>query len=205
MDYDIDAIGPDGVKAVELWVTNDAANSWQKLTNDEDLRSPVDVIVNEEGIFGFRIRVVSNDGLSSRQPRSGDPADVWVNVDTTLPLAEITAAPYGNASDAGKLMIQWKANDSNMALRPIRLQFSPNPQGPWTTIEDGIRNTGEYAWKPSVETPDQVYLRMEVRDEAGNVRVHMPNRPIDISGLIPRGHIRGITPIVPKAPANQGT
>ncbi len=207
MEYDIDAVGPEGIKDVELWATSDGANSWQKLTTDQDLRSPVDVIVVNEGIFGFRIRVVSNDGLSSRQPRANDPADVWVNVDTTLPQAEITAAPYGNASDAGKLMIQWQASDTNLALRPIRLQFSPHPQGPWTTIEEGVRNESEYGWKPSVETPDQVYLRLEVRDEAGNIGVHMPNHPIDISGLIPRGHIRGITPIAPPTDAstNQGT
>jgi hypothetical protein len=200
LEYEIDAVGPEGVRDVELWVSQDGADSWRKLTHDEDRRSPVDVTVAGEGIFGFRIRVVSNEGLGSRPPRSGDPADVWVNVDTTIPHAAIIAAPYGNAADAGRLMIQWRATDNNLSLRPVRLLYSPHPQGPWTTIEDGIRNDGEYAWKPAVDTPDQVYLRLEVRDEAGNVGVHQPDRPIDISGLIPRGHIRGITPILPPKP-----
>jgi hypothetical protein len=125
---------------------------------------------------------------------------MWVNVDVTLPRAQITSAPYGNAGEAGKLIIQWTASDANLALRPIRLQYGPNPNGPWTTIEDGLRNEGEYAWKPTADIPDQVWLRLEVRDEAGNVCVHQPELPIDISGLIPRGHIRGITPIAPASP-----
>ncbi len=195
LDYEIDAIGPEGIRAVELWMTTDGGNSWRRTTNDEDQRSPVNVQVETEGIVGFRVRVVSNEGLSAREPRRGDPADMWVNVDTTLPEAAITGAPYGTASDAGKLVIQWRASDANLALRPIRLRYSPQPDGPWTTIEDGLRNEGEFVWKPAVDTPDLVYLRLEVRDEAGNIRVDQPTHPVDISGLIPRGHIRGLTPI----------
>lgn len=195
LDYDIDAIGPEGVKEVELWVTRDGGNSWRRLTTDQDRRSPVNVAVESEGIFGFRILVISNEGLRARQPRSGDPADMWVNVDTTKPSVQITAVPYGRGQDAGRLLVQWRASDTNLKLRPAKLSYSSGPQGPWTTIEDGIRNEGQYAWKPGADIPDKVYLQLELRDTAGNVGTHRLNRPIDVSGLIPRGHIRGITPI----------
>ncbi len=195
LEYDIDAIGPEGVKTVELWMTSDGGSNWRRWATDEDRRSPVNVEVEAEGIYGFRILVVSNEGLRARQPRRGDPADMWVNVDTTRPQAQITAVPYGRGPDAGRLLVQWQASDANMALRPVRLQFSPVASGPWTTIDNGIRNTGEYAWKPNVDVPDRVYLRLEVRDDAGNVQVHQLNRPIDVSGLLPRGHIRGLKPI----------
>jgi hypothetical protein len=196
LEYDIDAIGPEGVRSVELWITGDGGTTWRRVSIDEDQRSPMDVAVDSEGIFGFRIRVVSNEGLSAREPRRGDPADMWINVDTTSPTASLTAAPYGTAEDAGRLVIQWQASDANLALRPVRLSYSPQPNGPWTTIEDGIRNEGQYLWKPALDTPELIYLRLEVRDEAGNVTVDQPNHPVDISGLIPRGHIRGIVPIV---------
>jgi hypothetical protein len=195
LEYDIDAIGPEGVQAVELWITRDGGNSWRRLSTDEDRRSPVDVNVDEEGIYGFRILVISNEGLRARQPKSGDPADLWVNVDITSPTARITAVPYGRGPDAGKLLVQWRAADTNLRMRPVRLLYSPSAQGPWTTIEDGIRNQGQYAWKPGAEVPDQLYLKLEVRDVAGNVGVHQLNRPIDVSGLIPRGHIRGVRPL----------
>ena len=196
LDYDVDAIGPEGVKQVELWMTSDGGNSWRRTTTDDDLRSPVDVETGAEGIFGFRIRVISNQGLSARPPQRGDPADMWVNVDTTMPRSSITAAPYGNGSEAGQLVIQWQASDDHLAVRPVCLKYGSSPRGPWTLIREGLRNSGEFAWKPDVKTPDQVWLRLEVRDQAGNVSVHMPDRPVDISGLIPRGHIRGLTPLV---------
>ncbi|MGI9515665.1 MAG: hypothetical protein ACR2NP_01355 [Pirellulaceae bacterium] len=204
LEYDIDAIGPEGVKTVELWMTSDGGNSWRRWTTDDDRRSPVNVEVEAEGIYGYRILVVSNEGLRARQPRRGDPADMWVNVDTTRPQAQITAVPYGRGEDAGRLLVQWQASDANLVLRPVRLQFSPVASGPWTTIENGIRNTGQYAWKPAADVPDRVYLRLEVRDAAGNLQVHQLNRPIDVSGLLPRGHIRGLKPIGGEPAAGRG-
>ncbi len=202
LDYDIDAVGPEGVRAVELWVTSDAGKNWRRWDTDNDLRSPINVQLDTEGIFGFRILVVSNAGLRTKTPRSGEPADMWVNVDTTQPDAKITGAPYGRGAHAGKLLIHWQASDTNLALRPIKLQFSPRSSGPWTTIKDGLRNQGEYVWKPGMDIPDQIFLRLEARDTAGNVRVHQLASPIDVSGLIPRGHIRGITPIPSPSPEN---
>ena len=195
LEYDIDAVGPSGAKAVELWMTPDGGNSWSRMAIDEDLRSPVNAVVEREGIYGFRILVIGNDGLRARQPKNGDPADMWVNVDTTLPTVNIKAVPYGRGQDAGNLLVQWTASDANLRMRPIKLSWSTTAQGPWTTIEDGIRNTGQYAWKPAANVPDQVYLKLDVRDVAGNTASHQLNRPIDVTGLLPRGRIRGITPV----------
>ncbi len=199
LDYDIDAIGPEGVKEVELWITRDAGRSWRRHAKDDDQRSPVNVEVDGEGIFGFRILVVSNEGLRARRPKNGDPADIWVNVDTTKPRAQITNVPFGRGQQAGRLLVQWQVSDINLRMRPVKLSYSPNPRGPWTTIEDGIRNEGQYAWKPGVDIPDKVYLQLEAKDVAGNAAVHRLDRPVDVSGLLPRGHIRGITPL--KEPA----
>jgi len=168
---------------------------------DEDLRSPVNAVVEREGIYGFRILVIGNDGLRARQPKNGDPADMWVNVDTTMPSVQIKAVPYGRGKDSGNLLVQWTASDANLRMRPIKLSWSTSAQGPWTTIEDGIRNSGQYAWKPAATVPDQVYLKLDVKDVAGNTATHQLNRPIDVSGLLPRGHIRGITPI-PELPSS---
>lgn len=201
LEYDIDAVGPSGAKAVELWMTPDGGSSWSRMAIDQDLRSPVDAIVEREGVYGFRILVIGNDGLRARQPKNGDPADMWVNVDTTMPSVQIKAVPYGRGQESGSLLVQWTASDANLRMRPIKLSWSTSAQGPWTTIEDGIRNSGQYAWKPDATVPDQVYLKLDVRDVAGNTATHQLNRPIDVSGLLPRGHIRGITPI-PELPTS---
>ena len=107
----------------------------------------------------------------------------------------ITSAPYGDTTEVGKLIINWQARDQALQLRPITLQYSRAPSGPWTNIESGLRNEGRYVWKPALQTPDKVYLRIEALDDAGNKGVFQTDQPLDISGLKPRGHIRSVRPI----------
>ena len=194
LDYSIDAVGPQGVEKVELWVTRNGGRDWTLWTSDEDLESPMLVEVAEEGIYGFRIVIVGKNGLTSQSPRNGDPADLWVGVDTTTPVAEITSAAYGKDQYAGHLDIRWTATDSGFGARPITLLFSDRSQGPWTTVASGLPNTGRYHWRVDSRVPDQFYLRMEVRDEAGNLCVAELTEPIRSAGLTPRGRIRNVEP-----------
>jgi hypothetical protein len=192
LDYSIDAVGPQGVEKVELWATRNGGQDWKLWAVDEDRTSPMLVEVQEEGIYGFRIVIVGKNGLTSQTPRPGDPADLWVGVDTTPPVAEITSATYGKAEWAGHLDIQWTASDSGFGARPITLLISESARGPWTTIASGLPNTGQYHWRVDSRVPDQFYLRMEVRDEAGNLAEVQLSEPIRSAGLTPRGRIRNI-------------
>jgi hypothetical protein len=168
---------------------------WQRFGVDEDRRSPFPIELEEEGIYGFRIVVQSGNGLAGDVPRSGDPAEVWVGLDQTPPRAEITSARYGRGQEVGTLSIFWEAADAALHPRPITLLFSDNPQGPWTAFAAGLPNEGRYDWQVDGRVPAQIYLRLEVRDEAGNVAVHQIDRPIANDGLVPRGRIRGIQPL----------
>ena len=56
----------------------------------------------------------------------------------------------------------------------------------------GLANSGKYLWPIDSRVPQQIYLRLEVRDEAGNVGEHQLIDPINIEGLTPRGRIRGL-------------
>jgi hypothetical protein len=195
LSYDVDAVGPSGVAEVQLWATADGGQTWRLWGTDDDLRSPFDVVVEEEGIFGFHVVVVGRNGLAGRKPRTGDLADIFVGVDTKSPVAKLTAAAYGDGNQAGKLLIRWEASDTYMDARPITLKFSENPAGPWTVIASALPNTGEYAWPADAQVPAAVYLRLEARDEAGNVAVDQLTEPVRIDGLAPRARIRAIQPI----------
>lgn len=195
LNYDIDAIDPSGVGQIDLWMTRDRGRSWKLWGQDPDSVSPFPVEVNDEGIYGFRIVVRSVDGLAGRGPSSGDSADMWILVDSSAPLVKITSVPYGRGDEAGQLIINYVASDANLALRPIQLQWSTNPDGPWTTIEKSLRNDGRLAWKPARNTPERIFLRVEAIDRASNVGVHELPQAIDISGLIPRGTIFGVVPV----------
>ena len=195
LDYSIDAIGPMGVEKVELWVTRNGGRDWDLWGVDEDRESPFLVEVEDEGIYGFRIVIVGKNGLASQSPKSGDLADLWVGVDTTSPIAEITSAAYGTGAYAGHLDIQWRAMDDHLGARPITLQFSERRNGDWTTIASGLPNTGQYYWRVDSRVPKRFYLRLLVRDEAGNETVDQLDRPIESAGLTPKGRVRGFEPL----------
>jgi len=195
LDYSVDAVGPAGVEKVELWVTRNGGRDWDLGWVDEDRESPLLVEVENEGIYGFRVVIVGKNGLASQTPRAGDLADLWVGVDATKPIAEITSAAYGSGAYSGQLDIRWTALDDHLGNRPVTLSFSEKPDGPWTPIASGLPNTGQYLWRVDSRVPAQFYLRLEVRDEAGNVAVHLLDEPLQSAGLTPKGSVRGFAPL----------
>lgn len=194
LDYEIDPLGAAAVARVELWGTADGGRTWKHWQNDADQTSPLDLEVEQDGIYGFRIVIIGSNELSSAPPQPGDPADLWVGVDTSEPTARLTAAIYGEGEHAGQLDIRWQAIDVWFTDRPITLQFSEHPQGPWITIAAGLPNTGQYFWSVDPRIPRQIFLRIEACDEAGNVAQHQISQAISTAGLIPQGRIRGLRP-----------
>jgi hypothetical protein len=194
LDYDVETVGPDGVSAVELWGTSDGGRTWAKWGDDPDRNSPFDVEVNNESTYGFRIVIVGKSGLATSAPQSGDAADIWVGIDATRPTAHLTGAAYGQGEAAGKLDIRWEASDGNLGPRPITLAISDRPDGQFTPIAAGLPNVGQYSWEFDPRSPRQIYLRLEVRDEAGNIAIDQLTEPIKVEGLEPKGRIRGFNP-----------
>ncbi|MFV2067740.1 MAG: hypothetical protein ACC645_12270 [Pirellulales bacterium] len=194
LEYDVESVGPAGIAEVQLWGTRDGGRSWKLWLTDDDKHSPLDASVPAEGVYGFRVVVVGNNGLVGKKPAAGDLADLWIGVDTTPPTVRLTSAIYGEGRFAGQLDIRWVANDQWFSDRPVTIQFSENPQGPWSTIASGIPNTGQHYWSVEPRIPQKVYLRIEVRDLAGNVSHHQLTQPVSTTGLVPQGHIRGFRP-----------
>ncbi len=189
--YEVESVGPSGVAQVELYVTQDNGNTWEAYGIDTDSISPFPVEAPGEGLFGFRIVVTSKDGLVGQRPQPGSPADIWIDIDLTKPQGDIQSWQHGKGSEAGKLVINWTAQDSRLHERPITLKYAENAQGPWKVIAEGLPNDGNYAWRITSNTPRVAYLRMEVRDRAGNVLVVQPPNPADLGGISPRGRING--------------
>jgi hypothetical protein len=200
LDYELDAVGNSGVAKVELWGTRDGGRHWQRFSQDDDNRSPIVATVVAEGLYGFRVVVESGNGLASETPRDGDLPEVWINVDLTKPTARITATDV--AHEQGELAIRWEAGDASLEPRPVSLWYSDQPHGPWTPIASGLENTGSFVWRLDNHVPEQVYLRLEVRDEAGNVGMDETRTPLLIDRQRPQGRIRGVRPMASPAAAS---
>jgi hypothetical protein len=195
LDYELDAVGPRGVHEVQLWGTTDYGKTWTNWKLDDDLQSPIDVQVEREGMYGFRVVIVGRNGLSTPAPNPGEPADVWVGVDVTKPAVRITSAIYGEGIHAGELDMHWLASDEALGERPVTLMFSERPDGPWTTIAAGLPNTGQYFWKVDANIPQKIFLRLEVYDDAGNLGDHQLVEAVNTRGLIPKAFIRSVRPV----------
>ena len=194
LDYAVEAVGPEGIAEVELWGTSDGGKTWAKWGTDPDRTSPMEVEVSRETAYGFRVVIVGKNGLVGNRPSSGDEADIWIEIDVTRPAARITAAAYGAGEHAGELDIRWEAGDSHLGPRPITLSFSDRPDGKFTAIAAGLPNSGQYFWQFDPRSPRQIYLKLEARDDAGNVSVDQLADPINVEGLTPKGRIRSLTP-----------
>jgi hypothetical protein len=197
LEYEIDSIGTSGVSKIELWGTRDGGQTWSVFGIDSDNRSPVVVNLDAEGIYGFRVVAQSGSGLSGRTPAAGDLPDIWIGIDLTKPVVKLARAEM--APDAGELVIDWEATDDVLDTRPISLSFSTAAQGPWTPIAAGLENTGSYRWRLDSRVPDRIYLRLDARDEAGNVGSFETAEPVALDRQRPEGRIRGIRAVGPGA------
>jgi hypothetical protein len=62
-----------------------------------------------------------------------------------------------------------------------------------------LDNTGQYAWRPDGRVPERIYLRIEARDEAGNIGSADGAEPITLERIRPEGRLRGVRSVIDTA------
>ncbi len=169
LNYRVDDVGPSGVSAVELYITQNDGQKWFRYGVDEDRRSPFEIEVPGDGIYGFVIRVMSGAGQGDPPPQPGQRPDVVVVVDSSPPVVQLYPLRQGQGRDSNRILIQWQAADQQMADTPIALSYSADPNGPWEPIAGWQPNTGSYVWNVGPNVPPRLFVRLIARDSAGNL------------------------------------
>ncbi|MCS7166348.1 MAG: hypothetical protein RMI91_02390 [Gemmatales bacterium] len=196
VQYEVSRVGPSGVGSVELWMTRDDGRTWFKAADDPDLQPPLLVEFPGEGIYGLTLVVRSRVGLGRAAPQPGEPPQWRVEVDITPPYAEL----YAVEADPHRrdfLVFLWSATDKNLAANPITLKWAERESGPWHVIAAELPNTGRHVWKMPDHLPHMVYLRLEVRDLAGNLAVAQTPKPVLVDLQEPEIKLLDITPPTP--------
>jgi hypothetical protein len=148
----------------------------------------------EGTVYGFIVAVKSKAGLAPPPPKANDAPEILVELDATPPQAKLFK-PYADTSQANTLILGWAATDRNLAENPITLEWSEQKDGSWTPIGGGpLPNSGQYAWHLPAQTPSRVYLRLTVRDQAGNEARAQTDKPELIDLSIPQTKITGLAP-----------
>jgi hypothetical protein len=195
VDYDLQTVGPWGVSKVELWATRDGGREWVNFGLDNDNRSPMRVTVPAAGVYGFRLIVSGANGAAVPTPASGDQPELVIGVDLQEPQGDLQAAEIGQGNLADHLLVRWTASDENLEARPIGLFYAMEPQGPWSTIATDIDNSGQYAWRLLRQVPQKLFLRLEIRDKAGNVAIRTSPAPVVLNLPQPTGRLRSVRPV----------
>jgi hypothetical protein len=156
-------------RQVELWWTGDGGRSWQLFGADDDQQSPMLVTVDHEGLYGFWLVIESERGVRGERPQPGELPQIWVGVDTTRPTVRLISVELRPADDEQHLTVRWEASDAMLAGRPIALSYSAKRDGPWQRLETEMENRGIYECQIPTEKSGEIFVHLEVRDEAGNI------------------------------------
>jgi hypothetical protein len=193
LEYKIDKAGPSGVGRVEVWCTRDKGQSWQKIGEELGRKSPAEVQLPGDGVYGLTLVVSNGLGFGAQPPAVGDTPDWCVEVDTTKPTAQITTVKLA-PEDGPSVHIAWTSKDRNLGTGPVELSYAVSRQGPWLPIATGLKGEGTHRWAPLTNIGAQAYLRVTVRDLAGNTTITETTQPVSLDDLSrPRARIAGIS------------
>jgi hypothetical protein len=167
VDFRIDKVGPSGVGKIEVYMTRDRGNNWEKLADCPNKRSPVDVDLPGEGVFGLRMVLSNGNGIGGHPPRPGDRPQFYIEVDATSPTVQIL--PYEMVPGANALDIRWSAQDANLGAEPVSIYYRTRIDGSWQPMVRNMKNDGVYRWAFPRDVGAQIFYKIEVVDMAGNM------------------------------------
>ncbi len=177
--FDIDYLPPtvgEPIQSVSLHWTRDGGQTWNRYGIDEDRLSPMRVNVEQEGLYGFTLvfELARGEKLPS-VPVAGDAPAAWVGVDMQNPEARLLTV---EAVGESELIVRWEASDARLAALPVSLAYRQPDEPQWTTFAERLPNNGVYQGRLSTRVPAQLFFKLEVRDEAGNVQVVTTPEPV---------------------------
>jgi hypothetical protein len=206
LEYELKRVGPSGVGGIELWLTKDDGESWEQVADDEDVSSGAQQTRQKrafefrdrndlpfrDGIYGLTIVIKNRAGLG-KKPRAGDAPEVRIEIDSKAPDGQLLPLSR-DPQNPDHVLLRWSAEDKNLGSNPIALEYAEKLDGPWLPIQTDLENTGRYSWKVAPTTPVQVYLRLRVRDKAGNEGLAVTAQPQFVDLVEPEGGLIGVQP-----------
>jgi hypothetical protein len=196
VEYRLDKVGPSGVSKVEVYVTSDRGRTWRRLCEDPDRRSPAQIDLPGDGLFGIRLAVTNGNGFGGTPPAPGDAPTSWIEVDTTPPRAQLH--DVDPVTTGGALEIRWTVTDKNLGPEPISLYYAARKEGPWMPIARGLKNDGVYRWTFPRDAGSQFFVRLEATDLVGNTsKCELPS-PVVLDMTEPRALVTSISGVTPR-------
>jgi hypothetical protein len=221
IEFEVAKFGPSGLGGADVYVTLNEGATWERWPGEvpvtlppiteahgpTPVRGSVMVQLAREAVtYGFIVAVKSKAGLARPAPKPGEPPRVRIELDATVPKAEMYE-PRPDPRQPDTLVLSWNAVDRNLPSHPVSLEWAERKEGPWSsisgerlpnTVAPGLppteKVTGACSWRLPERMPSRVYLRLTVQDTAGNRAVAETANPVLIDLSVPETNIIGVAP-----------
>lgn len=194
LNYDLADVGKSNVSKIQVWATQDT-QTWKLLKEEptSSSSSAIQVQVDKDGRWGFKLIAKSGVGKGEPPPERGAQPDFWVEIDEIKPTVQIKSAEPSGTPENGLITIKWTADDKHLADRPITISYADVVSQQWTIIANGLSNDGVYVWAipPGLEH-HQVLLKVEAADQAGNIGSDQTKAPVITDLSIPKVRIKNV-------------
>jgi RNA polymerase sigma factor (sigma-70 family) len=151
-------------REVILLVSRDQGRTWEQADKRPSTERAFHFRARRDGTYWFLVQEVDEQGRCKPTDLKGVEPAIRACVDTTPPIAEFQTKCEQKTVD-----LTWTSEDANLEDMPIQFEWSGQKDGPWIPIVHGLLpNTGHFEWHLPDKMPRELYVRIHVRDKAGN-------------------------------------
>lgn len=181
LDLDVSDVGPAGLTAARLWVSQDDGVSW---TEGPAIEAPFKSVKWKAPADGrFRFYVIATDGAGNVSPAPQAKVGDVLTVDTAAPtvllsaaigISESTAAGPTSRRDfkpGDRVQVVFTAKDANLVQNSVSVLWQTDPAKPWVELGKDLPVDQAFRFQIPTDAPETKSARIKVTaaDAAGNV------------------------------------
>ena len=114
-------------------------------------------------------------------------------VDQTPPVVVLDVPTQHAGTSGPQVRMRWQTREAHPAAAgAVDLAYSDTADGPWTPIAEGLDDTGQFEWVAQGTPGGRMFLRVLVRDAAGNAGQAITTEPMLIDWVRPSARITDV-------------
>jgi len=170
--------GDNGIDGVDLWYSTDGGSTWTTIAQNVPDTGSYTWEVPDEPDTTVLIGAEAIDGAGYSR---ADTSDYEVEIVVNPPQVDLLS-PVGGEEwyEGSEQEIEWETVSGSYLIDDINLDYSTDDGITWTTIAEGVSDSGSYTWQVPDKPDTTVLVRAEVVDEAGYSREDISDYEFEI-------------------------
>ena len=194
LDYAIESAIRPGSK-VEFWGTPNGGQTWLLISEDADCTSPAQLVLPQDGTWGLLVVVVPAGMSGGKSPTATDQPDWLVEIDSTPPSVSLTSASVQPGDSGPMLHLGISVTERHLGETPVSVYWSSESAGPWQVLAENLANEPLLKLPLPPTLPARGWLKVVVRDRAGNTGQAQTSEAVDLHLPRPRARVLGVSAV----------